>query len=138
MAVFLSTEWLLELDRAARASDVLAKLGREAPLVVEQRVHGTPNGDVAYHVIIDERGARVADGRATAPDVTISTDFATASAMHHGETNAQQALTSGKLKVGGRIAQFVRRSDAFDALSDVFASVRSTTTGAARGGTTHR
>jgi hypothetical protein len=137
MAEFLSAEWLLELDRAARASDVLAEIG-ESPLVVEQRVHDAPGGEVAYHVIIDEHGARVIAGRATAPDVTLSTDFEMAAALHRGDTNAQQALTAGRLKVGGRIAKFVRRSDAFDALNDVFASVRTTTTGTARDGTAHR
>jgi hypothetical protein len=130
MAEFLTAEWLQELDIAARASAGLAELGRQSPFVVEQHVHDAPRGDVTYHVIIDEHGARVHSGSATTPDVVLSTDFATASAMHRGDTNAQQALIAGKLKVGGTVDRLARRREAFEALADVFASVRTTTTGA--------
>lgn len=138
VAEFLSAEWLKELDAAARTSTVLAELGGESPLVIEQRVSDSPHGEVSYHVVIDADGARVVAGRAATPHVTLSTDFATASAMHRGDTNAQQALAAGKLKIGGNVDQIVRRSDALAALDDVFAGVRSTTTGTARGGGGHR
>lgn len=129
MAEFLSAAWIEELDRAARASTELTELGRTAPLVIEQRVTGAPDGEVAYHVVIDAQGARVIAGRAPAPQITLATDFVTASAMHRGDVNAQQALNAGMLKVGGEAAEIIGRGDALKALNDVFAGVRATTTG---------
>jgi hypothetical protein len=129
VAEFLTVAWLEELDTVARASAELAELGRSARLVIEQRVTGTPHGEVAYHVIIDEQGARVVAGRAPAPQITMETDFATASAIHRGDVNAQRALNAGLLKVGGEAAVLIGRGDALGALTDVFASVRGSTTG---------
>ena len=129
MAEFLSEAWLDELDTAARESPVLAELGRSAPLVIEQRVTGTPYGEVTYHVIIDQEGARVVAGRAPAPQIALETDFVTASAMHRGDINAQRALNAGMLKISGAAAALIGRGDTLGALTDVFATVRATTTG---------
>ncbi len=98
-------------------------------MVVEQRVNDTPHGDVTYHIVIDEHGARVVAGKAPAPDIALTTDFTTACAMHRGDTNAQQGLNTGIFKIGGSVGQLLRRRDAFAALADVFASVRDSTTG---------
>ena len=137
VAEFLSAEWLAELDTAARASTDLAELGRESPLVIEQRVRDTPLGEVTYHMLINAHGARVVSGRAAGPDITLTTDFATASALCRGDANAQQALMTGRLKIGGDVDQLVRRSGAFEALNDIFSTVRSTTTGTVQAGGDH-
>jgi putative sterol carrier protein len=129
---------LQALDEAARTSRDLAELGRESTLVIEQRVSDTPNGDLTYHVIVDKEGARVVVGRAPAPDVTLATDFATAAALHRGDTNAQQAMAAGRFTIGGRIDELVRRREAFERLTDVFASVRSSTTGPPEEAGNHR
>lgn len=128
MATFLSSEWLQELDVAARASDSLISLGDDGPLVIEQRVDSTPSGDVAYHFVIDADGARVVPGTADDPDVTVAADYATAVALHAGRLNAQQALASGSLTLGGDLNEVLRRADALQALDDVFAAVRASTT----------
>jgi hypothetical protein len=128
VAEFLSAAWLEELDTVARQSAELAELGRSAPIVIEQRVTDTPHGEVAYHVILDDQGARVVAGRAPAPHITMETDFVTASAIHRGDVNAQRALNAGMLKIGGEAAALIGRGDTLGAISDVFASVRGTTT----------
>jgi hypothetical protein len=129
VAEFLSVAWLQELDSVARESADLTDLGRSAPLVIEQRVTGTPHGEVAYHVVVDPQGARVVAGRAPNAQITLTTDFVTASAIHRGDLNAQRALNAGMLKIGGEAVELIGRGDALRALHDVFASVRATTTG---------
>ncbi len=138
VAEFLSAAWLEELDTIARKSDDLAALGRTSPLVIEQCVTQTPNGEVSYHVIIDASGAHFVAGRADAPHITLTSDFATASAIHRGDTNAQRALNAGMLKIGGEVAGLLGRGDALGALQDVFAGVRDRTTGTARPSGDHR
>ena len=128
MAAFLSAAWVEDLDRAARASARLTAVGRAGRLVVEQRVTGTPTGDLSYHVVIDDGGAQVRNGAAPDANIVITTDYSTAVSLHSGATNAQLALSSGILRLKGDVGQIVRRAEALKALDDVFASVRTTTT----------
>ena len=104
------------------------------PLVVEARVTGGPDGDLD----VPARGhgrrrtgrGRSGDGSRPCPSCT---DRETACALHHGDTNAQQALAAGRLKVHGDLAALGGRSDALAALGDVFGPVRArtSTTGSA-------
>jgi len=128
VAIFLSTEWLQQLDEAARASDSLHALGAVDPFVIEQRVQGGPDGDVAYHFVFGAEGTRVAPGPADQPDLTVTADYETAVALHAGELNAQQALGSGGLRLSGAPNDVLRRADALRNLDDVFAAVRASTT----------
>jgi hypothetical protein len=128
VATFLSAEWLQELDAEARTSRALADVGAVGPVVIEQRIHGSPNGDVVYHFVIDGAGARVVNAAATNPDVTFTTDFDTAVALHTGMVNAQEALTSGALELGGDLHEILQRADALEHLDDVFRRVRAGTT----------
>jgi hypothetical protein len=59
----------------------------------------------------------------------METDFVTASAIHRGDINAQRALNAGMLKIGGVAAALIGRGDTLGAISDVFTSVRGSTTG---------
>jgi putative sterol carrier protein len=123
VAEFLSEEWIAELDAAA------ASLSRDSGerLTIEQRVHGAPGlptADVIYHLVIEPPAARVAFGAADQPDVTITTDYDTARALHEGRTTAQHALVSGRYKVRGRLTALRVMTE----LDDVFAPVRARTT----------
>jgi hypothetical protein len=124
LADFLSDAWLAELDVAARAAPAVEGA---VPLVVEACVTGGPDGDVAFRLEVSGDEARVLAGPATAPTVTIVTDRETAIALHHGDTNAQRALSAGRLKVHGDLAALGRRADALTALGDVFGPVRAQT-----------
>jgi hypothetical protein len=129
VAEFLSDDWLRALDAALRASSALDAL---APVVIEQVVNTVPGrGAVRYRVRIDETGARVDRlvGAAAAPaDLRITTDYATAVAIANGSQNAQHALASGRLRLGGDVDVLVRRSEVLTTLADVTANVRSATT----------
>lgn len=131
VAEFLSDAWLAALDAAARRAPRAE--GTHA-LVVEARVAGGPDGEVAFHLEVGSGGTRVIGGRAAAPTVTLATDRETAMALHRGETNAQRALATGRLEVTGDLAALGRRSDALSALGDVFGPVRARTSAETPGG----
>jgi putative sterol carrier protein len=124
MPEFLSEAWLAQLDDAARAAPAVAGAGQ---VIVEARVTSATEADVTFRLEVTDDGARVLVGPARAPTVTVVTDRETATALHHGETNAQRALAAGRLKVHGDLASFGRRSDALSALGDVFSPVRAQT-----------
>jgi hypothetical protein len=128
VAVFLSDEWVRELDAAARVSTRVADLAVEGPVVVEEHVTNGPHGEARFHVVLDARGMRFNTGPAAQPDLTITIDYETAVALQRGETNAQHSLVSGRMKLRGDLGRLVRRADALSALGDVFASVRGATT----------
>jgi hypothetical protein len=125
---FLSEEWIVALDTVARASDLVPALPEGGRLVVEQQVSDTPHGNATFHVVFDATGARVISGAAEHPDLLLVTDYATACALHRGETNAQQALGRRSLKVRGDLTTIARRAAVLGAVGDLFASVRAQTT----------
>ncbi|MBA2326488.1 MAG: SCP2 sterol-binding domain-containing protein [Actinobacteria bacterium] len=128
MAVFLSPEWVAELDAAARATDAATTRADDLTLTVQQVVQGAPNGEVRYYVTIDRDGVRVRPGSADAPDLTLFAKYDVARAINAGTADAQDALAVGRLKIKGRLEQLLEHQDAFAALDDLFASVRNGTT----------
>jgi putative sterol carrier protein len=127
VVVFLSAEWLSELDAAARHIEPSTALAPGQRLVLGQEVHGTPAGTVAYQVVVDEHGVRVVSPPEPAADLTFVCDYATAVAVAQGSTNAQEALMAGRLQLRGDVERFSAARDAVVALGDVFARVRATT-----------
>lgn len=128
MAAFLSDEWIVALDAVARASTLVPPLPEGGQLVVEQQVSDTPDGSARFHVVFDAIGARVIAGEAEQPDLVLITDYATACALHRGETNAQQALGRHRLKIRGDLTTIAKRAAVLGAVGDLFASVRAQTT----------
>ena len=122
MPAFLSPEWIQALDDAARADGSRGDLDHE-PLVVEQRVTGTPWGEVIYHAQLGV-DPHVAAGSADTPQLVIITDYETASAMHRGELNAQRAIAVGRMKVRGQVDALLRHSETLRAIGDLFGEVR--------------
>jgi hypothetical protein len=128
---FLSDAWIVALDGALQASADVPAL---VPLVVEQVVRDVPGrGEVRYRVWFDREGGHAAPTPAShpggaAPDVRFSTDYGTAVALAQGTDNAQHALASGRLQLGGRIETLAQHSDALTALGDIAAEVRAATT----------
>jgi putative sterol carrier protein len=111
---FLSPEWVDALNAAAA------------------RVELDPALRIAVHHRIGGRGytMRVAGGRAVAAldaghdaDITFTEDEPTALALARGETTAQQAISDGRLKVGGDIGLLVAAADGLAALSDVLSGL---------------
>jgi hypothetical protein len=128
MPEFLSPAWVSALDDAARAAPGLARLGAVGPVVIEQRVLGTPRGDVVYHVVLDAAGARVESGPAVDPTLVVVTPYLAARDLHVGGVDVRTLLRAGSVKIAGSANALVARADALAALDDVFAPVRAATT----------
>jgi hypothetical protein len=128
---YLSDAWLDALDDALQAS---ASVAAVAPLVIEQVVREVPgHGEVRYRVWIDARGGHAAptaarDGHGTPPDIRLSTDYGTATAIARGNENAQTALARGRLQLGGTLDVLSRHADALAALDDATSELRAKTT----------
>jgi putative sterol carrier protein len=125
---FLSPDWVASLDRAARASDRLAQCARGDALILEQRVTLPDGSTHSHHLVLDESGARVREGKPARADVVVLTDLATATELAVGTTNAQQALGAGRLRVHGDVNALIARAEQLAALDDVFARARDDTT----------
>lgn len=131
MPRFLSPQWIADAADAAAASTASGELSEATAgvrLVVQQVVTGGPEGDVSYVVSIDGGRVGLRPGRAEAPDVTFTSDWATAVAMATGATGALEAFTTGRLQVNGDIGVLLRHGSAFSGLDAVFAGLRERTT----------
>jgi alkyl sulfatase BDS1-like metallo-beta-lactamase superfamily hydrolase len=123
----LSPEWIAEIDRALR--DAAHPLrGEGEPIVIEQIVTGAPDGDVRFHVVLEADDAFARRGAAPEAHLRITVDFPTALALLRGETNAQHALASGRMKLHGDLDVLARRAGDLASVTDMLASVRATTT----------
>lgn len=127
VAEFLSDGWIAALDRAARAVPPLGGVAGQRPLVVEQRVR-REGDEVVYSVRFDDDGVRVEYGAADTPELVLRTDALTARAIQRGTITAQEAVTSGRLKIRGSIERLRVLGEALRTLDDVFRDVRTETT----------
>jgi hypothetical protein len=128
VAEFLSPAWVADLDATLRTAPGLAPLAGDEPIVLELRVRRAGGVEHAHHIVCSPDGVRALDGQSPEAAIVLSTDEATATALHRGDVTAQAALASGQLRLGGDLDAVARRSDAFGALGDVFAALRATTT----------
>lgn len=127
MADFLSTEWIAELDSAAQADTALRDSTAGVSLVLQQTVTDTPNGDIAWNVVVDDGTMRITPGTAEHPDVTFTQNYETAKAVATSEMSAQAAFMLGRLRVGGTVAKLIEHREAFDGLDDLFTDIRART-----------
>lgn len=120
MARYLSPEWFAEATSGEA-------LGGPVEMVLEQVVHGAPEGTVVYRVEVAGDQARVvwpvAD-QAPPADLRITTDWDTAVALARGDLSAQRALMEGRLRVRGRSDRLGDASTALAGVDAVPASVR--------------
>ena len=123
MVRFLSPEWIAALAAAAREATVPAGVR----LTIQQVVTGDGEGEVRYHLVLDEGRLEVRPGESEAADVTLVQTREVAAALSRGELNAQQALEAGRLKLRGDIGHLAREGRALSAMEDVFAAVRRVT-----------
>ncbi len=127
MVRFLSPEWIAALDGAAREATVPAGVRLTIQQIVTGDGAGDDDGDVRYHLVLDEGRLQVVPGEAAAADVTLVQTREVAAALSRGELNAQQALEAGRLKLRGDIGHLAREGKALGAMDDVFAAVRAVT-----------
>jgi len=123
MLRYLTPEWIDAV--ASAAGDLEGPVG--VRLTVQQRVTGGPDGDVSYHMVVEEGKVAVRAGEAAAPDVVFEQDHATAVAVARGELAAQAAFMSGRLRVHGDVQRLIDDKDALTGLDGALRAVRATT-----------
>ena len=131
MVRFLSEEWFAAVREQTNETRTARSDGREPdPLVLEQVVTGSPDGDVRYLVIIENGAARIST--TSSPDdnadLTITCAWETATAIAKGELSSQTALMQGKLRVRGNLSKLSGRAGDLAGLDPVPEPVRRTTT----------
>lgn len=128
MPRFLSSEWIEEAAAAAESSPELAAATAGAHLTVQQIVGEGPDGDVHYVVSVHDGRVMLRAGDDPAADVTFTLGWDTAVAMATGTLGAQEAFTTGRMKLEGDVPALLRHGPALAGLDSVFASLRSRTT----------
>jgi putative sterol carrier protein len=125
---YLTQEWLDAAQRAVDDDTTLADATKELQLTVQQVVTGGPDGDAAYHVVVDHGTVRVVNGEASDATVTFIQNWETATAIGRGELSAQGAFMTGLIRVRGDLPKLVEHGSVFGGVDDVFAELRAHTT----------
>jgi putative sterol carrier protein len=128
MAQYLSPEWIDELHAALSADESVRKATAGVALTVQQVVTGGPEGDVAWHVVVDHGTVAVRPGTTDDADVTFHQDRETAVAVAGGELSAQAAFMIGKLTVTGDVRKLIEHQGAFTGIDDATDAVRARAT----------
>lgn len=122
MLIFLSDDWMDAVIEALRGSSGASSAG--AALTLQQRVAGTPRGEVSLWTSFNED--RIDGGIGDAPDpadVTFEMEYETATALARGELNHQAAFMQGKLKVTGNMGKLLKNQEALQALGPAMCAV---------------
>jgi alkyl sulfatase BDS1-like metallo-beta-lactamase superfamily hydrolase len=122
MARFLSAAWFQQVQREQPAGPA----GRPA-LTLQQVVTGTPDGEVRYQVVVADGRATVRPGSSPTPDMTFTSDYATATAIARGRLSVQAALSAGRIRVGGDTARLAEHQPLLGNLDPLPAALRADT-----------
>jgi putative sterol carrier protein len=125
---YLTPEWIDAAQQAVDGDSTVAGATNGMRVTIEHVVTGGPDGDAAYHVVIDDGTIRVVHGEASDATVTFVQDWETASAVTRGELSAQAAFMTGRIRVRGDLPKLIEYGNLFSDVGDVFAGVRSSTT----------
>ena len=125
MAVrFLSAEWAEEVTSLVRAHPGFGPAVTGVDLAIAFDIEGAPAGvNGRYYLRIVRDGAVVAIGSLEQVDLTVRTDYATASAISQGDLEIQSAFFRGKLTVSGNVARLVMHQRALDLLADAVSAM---------------
>jgi hypothetical protein len=124
---YLSLDWLDALGEEVDRSDALQEAAVGRRIRVTQVVTDGPEGDVTYHLEVDDGKVRFGPGAADDEQVRFVQDWPTAVAVATGELNAQEAFISGRIKLVGDQQRLLDAVPVFAALDTVFSTVRERT-----------
>ena len=127
MLRYLSLDWLDALGAEVAASDRVREAAAGRSIAVTQVVTGGPEGDVMYHLNVDDGDASFGPGPAPGEQVRMVQDWETAVAVATGAVNAQEAFVRGRIRVMGDAQRLIEAGPLFAALDGVFATVRERT-----------
>jgi SCP-2 sterol transfer family len=121
---YLSLEWIEALTAEVAASAAMQEASTGAWLGVTQVVTDGPEGEVTYHLQVDDGTARFGAGPAEPEDVRFVQDWVTAVAVANGTLNAQEAFIGGRIRLTGDQQKLLDSQPVFRALDGVFNAVR--------------
>ncbi|MGH8928845.1 MAG: SCP2 sterol-binding domain-containing protein [Acidimicrobiia bacterium] len=111
---FLTEEWAAEVTSILNSHAGFKSAIANADLGIAFNVSDGPDGDVAYYLRTSGGTADLGVGTIDSPDVTVGSNYETASAISKGELNTQTAFMTGKLKVGGNLAKLMMHQNAIN------------------------
>ncbi|HZB70950.1 MAG TPA: SCP2 sterol-binding domain-containing protein, partial [Acidimicrobiales bacterium] len=97
------------------------------PFTVQQVVVDGGGDPVRWALRVHDGRVAVEAGAVTDPDVTLTTDRATATALARGELAITDAFMAGRLRVAGDLRTLMRAGAVLGALDEAFAAVRART-----------
>ena len=127
MLRYLSLDWLDALGAEVAASDRVREAAAGRSIAVTQVVTGGPEGDVMYHLNVEDGDASFGPGPAPGEQVRMVQDWETAVDVATGAVNAQEAFVRGRIRVMGDAQRLIEAGPLFAALDSVFATVRERT-----------
>ncbi len=125
---YLSLDWIDALGAEVASSEAMRTLAAQITVGITQVVTDGPEGDVTYHLLLDDGRASFGAGPADPEDVRFVQDWETAVAVATGKLNAQEAFITGRIKLQGDQNKLIAAAPAFTELDTVFAAVRARTT----------
>ena len=128
MIRYLSLDWINALSDEVASSEQLRALAEHHQINVTQVVTNGPEGDITYHLEVNDGVASFGAGAADPEDVRMQQEWSTAVAVATGELNAQEAFIGGQILLFGDQQKLLESQPVFGALDAVFASVRERTT----------
>lgn len=110
MAVrFLTEQWAEAVTEALQAHE---QFKSSADMSLQFVVSDGPEGDAKFYMDASGDQPVQALGELEDADVTISSNYETASAIFSGELNTQMAFMTGKIKVNGNLAKLMTQQSA--------------------------
>jgi hypothetical protein len=124
---YLSLDWIAALGDEVERSHALKEAAAGRRFGVTQVVTGGPEGDVCYHLAVDDGTVRFGPGPAVDEQLRFLQDWKTAVAVATGAMNAQEAFIGGRIKLMGDQQLLLDSVPVFAALDSVFSKVRERT-----------
>ena len=124
---YLSLDWIDAVAGAVAASDRLQDMAPAHTIGFTQVVTEGPEGDVTYHLQVEDGKVSFAAGPADPEHVRMEESWDTAVAVATGTLNAQEAFVNGHIRLRGDQQRLLDSQSLFGALDSVFTAVRAET-----------
>jgi len=124
LAQFLTEEWLQALGEALKAHPGFGSVISGVDLTLAFEVSDPPDGLLnQYFMAIDDGTVRVGSGATDSADASVSSNYASASAISKGELNTQMAFMTGKIKISGNMGKLLQHQNIMTEFANAAAAV---------------
>jgi hypothetical protein len=127
MIRYLSLDWLAALTSEIADDPIVRNAGIGHRLDVTQVVTGGPEGDVTYHLHVENDEIEFGPGEAEDEDARFEQSWHTAVGVATGTIPAQEAFIKGLIKMTGDQQRLVEAQPVFAALEPIFTRVKART-----------